>query len=374
MVVALVSGLLPSCHAHQELVAPDSSASIEEREAAYEQLKPLSYHETHITYVRGFVPVGTEKQVDYLQLADGRRVYYPEDILPVVPEDSSAAAAAQSSESARTTSTTLRALGVGGWVVGGVIAFVPFFTPRDYDEPINLTPVWAGLAVVGVGSILYLVGGGFSSTANDEAATAFETYDTGLRERLGICSPTDRSPACRRQANRTATTSPDEKPPAAPPTAAAAPEGVAGFRFGTDEARVREACESNQHHFAVVEQTATCSGMAANLGVPGRAGMVFCDGKLCEIEVTLETDAENYGRVLAKLRKQLTSRYGAAAQASVRSEDCRGGLKSCVFDFWRWPSGHRVVLTMGLLDAKNALLLTYSTPQRSDTSSPGPAL
>jgi hypothetical protein len=47
------------------------------------------------------MPVGTSKQVDYLQLADGRRVYYPEDLLPVVSEESPAAVAADSSSSAR---------------------------------------------------------------------------------------------------------------------------------------------------------------------------------------------------------------------------------------------------------------------------------
>jgi hypothetical protein len=95
---------------------------------------------------------------------------------------------------------------------------------------------------------------------------------------------------------------------------------------------------------------------------------------LCEIEVTFEPDGDSHGRVLAKLRKQLTSRYGAPAQASVRSQDCRGGLKTCVLDVWRWPSRYQVMLTTGSLDAKPALLLTYSTPERSDTSSQGPTL
>src|SRR6186713_2681105 len=91
---------LCACHAHHELTAPDSAASVAARESAYAELRPLSYHETHTTYMRGFVPVGVDKSVDYLQLADGRRVYYPEDLLPVVPEGSAAAEAAKSSESA----------------------------------------------------------------------------------------------------------------------------------------------------------------------------------------------------------------------------------------------------------------------------------
>jgi len=195
--------------------------------------------------------------------------------------------------------------------------------------------------------------------------------------RLGICSPTDKSPECRPK-NRSAEKRSAKEwvaPNLAPaPVAAQEPEGVAGFRFGADQARVREVCEGSKHQFDATEQAATCSGMAAKLGVPGRASMVFCNGGLCEIEVTFELETESYNRVLTSLRKQLTDRYGVPAQASLRSSDCRGGLKNCVLDVWRWPSRHSVILTTGVLDAKPALLLTYSTPERLDTSSPGPAL
>lgn len=371
LVVAV--GCLPGCHAHHELEAPTSAASIESREAAYEQLKPISYHETHITYLQGGMPVGAAKQVDYLQLADGRRIYYPEDILPVVPEESPAALAAESSRSARTTSRTLQAFGIGGWVVGTSLMVAPLLSTPEPDGSRDLTLLYAGLGVVGVGSIVYLVAMPFRSDAHDEAATAFETYDAGLRDRLGICSPTDRSPECRPKNRRRETPAASTSVAEPAPAPRTAPEGVAGFRFGTDLAQVQEACEKSQHQFEATEPTATCSGLAADLGVPGRASMTFCDGSLCEIEATLETNSENHGRVIAALRRQLNGRYGSPAQASQRSSTCPRALKSCVQDSWRWPSGHAVVLTLALVDGQPTLLLTYSTPQRA-ASSPGPAL
>ena len=364
---------LCACHAHQELVAPDSAASVAEREAAYGDLRPLSYHETHITYTRGFVPVGTEKQVDYLQLADGRRVYYPEDILPVVPEGSPAAEAADSSHSSRTTGVTLQALGFTGMFAGLAISTVPLLL-RDPEEDLNLTPVYGGLAVVGLGTILYFVGRSIYGTSHDEAATAFETYDSGLRQRLGCSGP---GPGCFSHARGTA-----EKPQAqksafasaARPSERVEPEGVGGFRFGADLDQVRQACESAGHQFETSEGTATCSGTAASLGVPARASMTFCSDALCEIEVALEPEAEKYGSVLANLRRQLKGRYGAPAQASVQSKTCRGGLPSCVIDVWRWPSRHSVMITLGITSEKRSFLLTYSSPERTNAPAPGPAL
>jgi hypothetical protein len=185
--VALVP-VLGGCHENIVLKAPNAGAPLSERQAAYERLRPISYHQTHVTYVSGSTPVATETHTDYLQLADGTRIYLPEDILPVVPADSPSARAATRSESARNTSGILRGLGVVSFVVGAGVGLIPIVA-REPGSEFDPTPLYVGLGAIALGGILYLVGNGFATNANDEAATAYETYDGGLKQHLGLCEP-----------------------------------------------------------------------------------------------------------------------------------------------------------------------------------------
>ncbi|MGC4093363.1 MAG: hypothetical protein QM756_36815 [Polyangiaceae bacterium] len=186
-VVGLLALSAAGCHEHVGLNAPAAQAPFDERVDAYKGLRPLSLHETHITYLQGGVPVGASRQTDYLQIANGRRVYYPEDILPVVDSASPSALAAQESESARSTGNTLMAVAGGGYVLGLGVMLYPVLQTREPGEGINTTPLILGAGIAIASSIVYLVGRSFHSSANDEAATAFETYDDGLRKRLRLC-------------------------------------------------------------------------------------------------------------------------------------------------------------------------------------------
>lgn len=176
------------CHEHVQLRAPTADASQEEREDSYESLRPVSMHETHVTYLQGGVPVGAERQTDYLQLQNGTRVYYPEDLKPVVSENSPAWLAAGESQSARSTANTLLGTGIAAYVGGGTLMLVPplTFDASDPNASMNMTPLYIGAGVMLAGVVCHLVSRSFRSTANDEAATAFETYDAGLRERLDL--------------------------------------------------------------------------------------------------------------------------------------------------------------------------------------------
>ena len=187
----LIAGGALGCHEHVVLNAPPPSAPLEERTATYEKLHPLTMHETHITYLRGGTPVGATREVDYLQLADGQRVYYPEDLLPVVDESSSTAKAAERSHSARSTSYALKGAGYGGIFLGAGIMLVPVLQSHQPGESMNMTPIWVGAGVMILGAVVGLVGGTFAGTANDEASTAFETYDESLRDRLDLNRPTN---------------------------------------------------------------------------------------------------------------------------------------------------------------------------------------
>src|SRR5262245_10352001 len=100
-VLCLGSSLTAACHQHVALEAPTAAAPEAERVVAYSKLRPLSYHETKTTLTSDWAGVMTQRNVDYLQLAGGQRIYFPEDLLDVVPSDSPAGRAASDSHSSR---------------------------------------------------------------------------------------------------------------------------------------------------------------------------------------------------------------------------------------------------------------------------------
>jgi flagellar basal body L-ring protein FlgH len=186
MRIALLACLaLTGCAAHVDLVAPPASAPLQSRVAAYDRLKGLSYHSTTITT---YGPYGgsTSHATDYMQLASGDRVYYPEDILPVVPDDSPAAKAADASRSKRDTTRTLTWLAVASVAAGAVLAITPIATAHDGN--VDGTPVFAGLGLAILGGAGFAIAAHFvGESAEDEAATAYETYDAALLQRLNLC-------------------------------------------------------------------------------------------------------------------------------------------------------------------------------------------
>jgi hypothetical protein len=168
---------LIGCHAHVQLEAPSAGAPLPQRQAAYADLRPLSSHGT-ITF-RGAAHVSTT--TDYLQLAGGQRVYHAEDLLAVVPAGSPTATAAEASASSRSLATILRTVGVVTMLAGSGISLAGV---ADTDDQ---TLLYAGIGVLGLGLLVFLLGGVPAGTANDEKNTAFQTYDAALRERLDLC-------------------------------------------------------------------------------------------------------------------------------------------------------------------------------------------
>lgn len=138
------------------------------------------------------VPVGTARQVDYLQLNQGDRVYFPEDLLAVVSPDSPSGRAAERSRSARSTAKTLAGVGSGFLVLGGGLMVVPIISSGPDD--MKMTPFFIGGAAAALGFIAMFATMPFGQTANDEAATAFETYDSALRDSLQIATPAAAKP------------------------------------------------------------------------------------------------------------------------------------------------------------------------------------
>jgi hypothetical protein len=89
---------LTGCAEHIELQAPPATAPVQTRVTAYNALRGLSYHQTTVTTSGTMGASSTSHYTDYLQLANGGRVYYPVDVLPVVADDSPSAKAAQAYE------------------------------------------------------------------------------------------------------------------------------------------------------------------------------------------------------------------------------------------------------------------------------------
>jgi hypothetical protein len=192
-----LASLLAGCAAHVDLSAPPAMAPMEARVDAYNQLRGLSYHETTTTTYGSLGASSTSHSADYMQLANGTRVYFPEDVLPVVAEDSAPARSAVASESKRGTAHLLTLGAVLSVAAGVALALIPIATSKEGD--VNGTPVLVGLGLGILGGAGFGIAAHFvSESAQDEAATTYETYDIGLRSRLGLCGG-DGSPVdCRR--------------------------------------------------------------------------------------------------------------------------------------------------------------------------------
>lgn len=146
---------------------------------AYKKLRPRGQMNV-VTVQNGMAVSNT---TEYIILGNGSRVYYAEDLLAVVNEDSPTAKAARRSKADLESSKNW---GWGYWagttaglvaMTGGVIS--------DSDASVSLLLVGAALAVGSnaalIGSLIY------GKRAQDEKATAFTTYSDDLREKLELC-------------------------------------------------------------------------------------------------------------------------------------------------------------------------------------------
>src|SRR5512141_694928 len=82
--LATVCAVCTACISHANLAPPPVTASGAERLAAYQQLAPRGF---------GSFQNGHANDVGFLVLGDGTRVYFAEDLVPVVPPGSPTAIA-----------------------------------------------------------------------------------------------------------------------------------------------------------------------------------------------------------------------------------------------------------------------------------------
>lgn len=182
-----LSSLLASCASHVCLCPPPPSASLEERQQAYERLKPVFYTETAASVFTSGDQRSIHLYIPTIWLGDGTVVRYPEDLLPVVRPDSATANAALKNRFLRRTTIAAEAVALTAMVVGWGLAYrhSGFLALDQMDT--STTAGKAGLGLFLGGIVWGLVSGiVLSSPSSDSQTEAFRTYGKDLKDGLGL--------------------------------------------------------------------------------------------------------------------------------------------------------------------------------------------
>ncbi|MCC6525012.1 MAG: hypothetical protein IT373_20325 [Polyangiaceae bacterium] len=341
------------------LHVPARTAPLEQRQAAYDQLAAISYHETHTTMLMKGVPVGADRTVDYLQLQSGVRVYEPEDLVPAVLASSPIHKAIKDYDSELLTRNIVLGTGIGfgvialGCIIGGAASIQPS-DPLAPDASVNSTPftvVGVGAGLLGAAGIMIPVA--FVFDGDDPKATAFELYPRALLERLDLSPGPE--PRQKVAGGVKVSAEPAEGKPGAP---ADTPTGAAGFKFASSVHDAAAACtDSGAEWTEAGNGKYECSGTAADLGMPASTRLGFRDGKLHTIAVVVAAKrAGDLVRSLGSLKEALVKKYGAPKDTDREVPDACDGeeLGACLFGGqahltfkWRWTDGAKVDLGAG---------------------------
>jgi hypothetical protein len=160
-----------------------------------------------------------------------------------------------------------------------------------------------------------------------------------------------------------------------PATLREPPDGAGGFKFGMSEDDVRSACESSNHAYAsAAPEHASCDGVASDVGAPATAGLIFCDGKLCNITLEIEsTGQETLLQGLLRWKGALVERYGGPTSSGGEVPlECQGDESACLVDrrakvvvLWSWPSRRSITLVPNVEQPDQAhVRIVYSATSR----------
>jgi len=172
MRAALAVLVLAGC-AHEKLVVPPPDAPLEERLKAYEQLKPKS------------------NGARSLVLANRQEVTQPVDLLQVVPPGSETARAVEAYEQKNKPWNTLAPIAGYGFGAGATLAtasYIPrLFQPGPQIDTVLLVTTVIGVVVMfGVPLTSLLIGLFTVPDSEAERKSAFSSYDTDLKRKLGL--------------------------------------------------------------------------------------------------------------------------------------------------------------------------------------------
>jgi len=168
---------LGGCHDHVFLQVPASQAPLAERAQAYQDLRPLSYQISN-----------NSRQVDYLEIGNGSRVYYAEDLLVAVPPDSETARAIERSVELRNTAPWFGFSALACMIVGGTLIGVSAIGRESPDTTLMISGATVGL-LGGLG--FGIASGTVYGRSVDQARIAFDSYDGALQRKLRVCVDTD---------------------------------------------------------------------------------------------------------------------------------------------------------------------------------------
>lgn len=177
---------------HVSLRAPELSAAPQIRMEAYARLRPSRLHRTEVTQSGPGVS-NSYTTTDFVELADGRKVHHPGDLLPLVDERSIAADSMRDAERHRRTAGYLKLGALGGIAAGTAVMAAGFLNSKQA----RLGPTF----YVGVGFLIGSAGAVILSNqhvndGNGAALRAFASYDEALRQRLDLCEDTERVEPC----------------------------------------------------------------------------------------------------------------------------------------------------------------------------------
>ena len=190
-IIVIANSSIGCWSSHVQLITPASSAPAPERLKAYRQLRPRAYRLVDIpnldtTERYGPEPRATGEFLAALDLADGREVTDPIDLLPVVPATSDTGLALRRFEALRSTQ---------GWAFGGLLFGVlaglsTFVVAGQGDIPEDLRRagllLGSGLEVGALAMIFVLANNQDEAIAQGTRALA--SYEDSLRQGLALCA------------------------------------------------------------------------------------------------------------------------------------------------------------------------------------------
>ena len=175
--------LLVGCQAHVRLNPPPlANAPIKERVKAYDELKPIVHRELYVYNGYG----AAYQSLSSLTLGSGQRVYYPEDLLPVVGQDNKFADWTRQYQRYNNIGTTVMWSGLGVELLGCSLALAGLNDSIKTPGSGFSTTIVVGYGLLFAGLIGVLTGYMFETKAIDSKATAFDLYDSVLLKRLEL--------------------------------------------------------------------------------------------------------------------------------------------------------------------------------------------
>lgn len=187
---------------HMVITGPSKEAPVEKRTETYEQYHSVSKHGLGVT---------KSQRQDHMDLADGKKIYYPGDLYHVVPRGSDTDYSMDLHDRYRSGQKVVTYLGAAAMVAGALVAGVGAAAAPEGEAT---TSVVVGGILIGGGLGIAFVGGGYlANKASVQRERAFASYNEDLAARLGICLSSDGQPVdC-----------PPGEPPVAPASAPVEP-------------------------------------------------------------------------------------------------------------------------------------------------------